>query len=1017
MTSHLFSLRLRTVAAGLLVGLLAAPLQAEDIDIFASPASGTDRPNVLLVLDNSANWSSSIPVPNCFYRQNGVVTTEGPKATSPNQEQGKKIAIEKCALHNVIDALPVNAQAANADNDARFNIGIMLLNESPHNGGYPRQAFLPATTNNKTRLKNLIKSLAIDDDKGSNADFARALYEAYLYYAAAAPYNGARMTLSTAGGKVDAAAFGTGGRYVSPSANSCARNHVILIANGGPQSSESDILTRLTALGANTTQIAYTNPAMPVSTSDRNNWADETARFLAATDVSGNEGGQNVTVHGVAVTGASSDGTYPNYIAGIAAAGGGQFRSANSVDTLVAALNDILNEIQAVNTVFAAASLPVSVNARGTYLNQVYMGMFRPDAGASPRWRGNLKQYRFALDVTGNIQLTDARGQSAISSSTGFITPSAVSYWTADSNFWVNDPLGTPPSPSDSPDGEVVEKGGAAQQIRLAHATSQADRRIFTCPGCTGETALGGSAATRFNASNTLITASALGFAGSNAATDRARLIDWVRGTDNAGDESGPGGATTIRPSVHGDVLHSRPAIINYGGSTGVVAFYGANDGMLHAINGNQSGSGAGQALWSFLPDEVYGKLNRLRTGAPELVLPTIPGASSARDYFVDGPIGVYQKIASNGTSEKVHIYVGMRRGGRVLYALDVTDPSAPVYLWRKTQADLPRLGQTWSEPKVARVKRADSTRPVLIFGGGYDAAAEDAATPGTTTMGHRIFVLDAFTGDLLKEFDGMSRGVAADISLVDSDFDGYIDRAYAADLGGGIWRVDFEASDGSIGPNNWSIFQLADLSGGTPSTRKLLYAPDVVVTRGFTALLIGSGDREKPLLSATRDHFFTVYDRYSAKGRPTAPELTRFADLAAVDSATGSAAGCYVSLLPGEKVVNAATSIGGVTYFGTNQPSAAAANTCSANLGVARSYAMPLFCKEPTSTVLAGGGLPPSPVAGIVTIQDGSGASKQVPFVIGAPNAKRSAIEGVRVNPTIRTPRKRVYWYSETSR
>jgi len=39
------------------------------------------------------------------------------------------------------------------------------------------------------------------------------------------------------------------------------------------------------------------------------------------------------------------------------------------------------------------------------------------------------------------------------------------------------------------------------------------------------------------------------------------------------------------------------------------------------------------------------------------------------------------------------------------------------------------------------------------------------------------------------------------------------------------------------------------------------------------------------------------------------------------------------------------------------------------------------------------------------------------VPFVIGAPNAKRSAIEGVRVNPTIRTPRKRVYWYSETSR
>lgn len=1015
--THLNMLRLRTLAMGLVAGILAAPAHAEDIDIFASPASGADRPNVLLVLDNSANWSSNIPVPNCFYRQNGVLTTEGPKATSPNQEQGKKVAIEKCALHNVIDALPVNTQANNPDNDARFNIGIMLLNESPHGGGYPRQAFLPATTNNKTRLKNLIKGLAIDGDKGSNADFARALYETYLYYAAAAPYNGALMTLSTAGGKVDAAAFGPNSRYLSPSASSCARNHVILIANGSPQSAESDVEARIAVLGGNTTKIVYTNPAMPVSNSDQNNWSDEMARFMASADVSGNGGNQNITVHGIAVTGSSSDGNYPNFIAGIAAAGGGQFRSANSADSLVAALNDILNEIQAVNTVFAAASLPVSVNARGTYLNQVYMGMFRPDASASPRWRGNLKQYRFALDVTGNIQLTDAQGRSAISSSTGFITPSAVSYWTADSDFWVNEQLGTPPSPTDSPDGEVVEKGGAAQQIRLAHATSQAGRRIFTCPGCTGETALGGTSATLFASGNTLITAGALGFSGTTAATDRARLIDWVRGTDNAGDESGPGGTTTIRPSVHGDVLHSRPAIINYGGSTGVVAFYGANDGMLHAINGNQSGAGAGQSLWSFLPDEVYGKLNRLRTGSPELVLPTVPGSASARDYFVDGPIGVYQKIGSNGATEKVHIYVGMRRGGRVLYALDVTDPASPVFLWRKTSANLPRLGQTWSEPKVARIKRPDSTQPVLIFGGGYDAAAEDAATPGATTMGHRVFVLDAFTGDLLKEFDGMARSVAADITLVDSDFDGYIDRAYAADLGGGIWRMDFEAVDGSIGPNNWSIFQLADLSGGTTATRKFMHAPDVVVTRGFTALLIGSGDREKPLLAATQDHFFTVYDRYSAKGRPETPTLTQFADLAAVDGETGSNAGCYVSLLPGEKVVNAATSIGGVTYFGTNQPSAASTTSCSANLGVARSYAMPLFCKEPTASVLAGGGLPPSPVAGIVTIQDGNGASKRVPFVIGAPNAKRSAIEGVRVNPTIRTPRKRVYWYSETSR
>ena len=58
------------------------------------------------------------------------------------------------------------------------------------------------------------------------------------------------------------------------------------------------------------------------------------------------------------------------------------------------ALDVIFSEIQAVNSVFASVSLPVSVNTEDTYLNQVYVGVFRPDEKALPRWSGNLKQYR-----------------------------------------------------------------------------------------------------------------------------------------------------------------------------------------------------------------------------------------------------------------------------------------------------------------------------------------------------------------------------------------------------------------------------------------------------------------------------------------------------------------------------------------------------------------------------------------------------------------------------------------------
>jgi type IV pilus assembly protein PilY1 len=182
---------------------------------------------------------------------------------------------------------------------------------------------------------------------------------------------------------------------------------------------------------------------------------------------------------------------------------------------------------------------------------------------------------------------------------------------------------------------------------------------------------------------------------------------------------------------------------------------------------------------------------------------------------------------------------------------------------------------------------------------------------------------------------------------------------------------------------------------------------------------MLGSGDREKPLLATTQDHFFQILDRNLGKGAPSpAPSPIVFSDLAASASTSSTTgAGCYVTLARGEKVVNAATSIGGNTYFGTNRPSPVSdALSCSANLGIAKTYAMPLFCVTPTGTTLTGGGLPPTPVSGIVTIGSGESA-KQVPFIIGAPNPKNSAIEGSRVNPSIQVPRNRIYWYQEGSR
>src|SRR5205823_636570 len=116
------------VAVGVALAILlhATRADAEDIDIFDGVPATNDLPNVLIVWDSSANWSASIPVGNCYFNDaSGNPTIDGPKATNPGKEQGTKFAIEKCAIYNVINALPVNA-----DGSALFNVGLMLFNES-----------------------------------------------------------------------------------------------------------------------------------------------------------------------------------------------------------------------------------------------------------------------------------------------------------------------------------------------------------------------------------------------------------------------------------------------------------------------------------------------------------------------------------------------------------------------------------------------------------------------------------------------------------------------------------------------------------------------------------------------------------------------------------------------------------------------------------------------------------------------------------------------------------------------
>lgn len=1059
---------LRTLAFGALALVLPGMACAEDIDLYTgAPINGGD-PNLLIALDNAKAWDGAVnftcPTANVVLANNS----------------GKDVGFEQCALYTALNDIANNSLL-----NGKINMGLMLFDPSSNGAKFKfptaQPYALPLMDNTGiASFQTAIKSIDRQNDGANNSAVGGAMQEMWAYFAGSTGLSGTK--------------------YTSPLVP-CQKSFVLYIANavqnGKPQDA-SNSPSAYSSLQSVATSTQLQQIAIPAPYNKyQANWGDEWARFMYQTDLSNgtNITPQNIVTYTIAVT----DGSNPDYVRflqSMATNGGGKafvvnVNDPNALNELVDALSQIFNEVQAVNSVFASVSLPVSVNGQGSYLNQIYVGMFRPDPEGKPRWMGNLKQYQLGFDLNNNIELEDKDGNPAINSAgTGFISPNATSFWTADTStagdgpflysgatisstmvanwpstgFWANWPSGAGAG-YDAPDGEVVEKGGASEALRISYLTSQTNRTVYTCNtigGCTGNAAM-----PLFATSNTALSGTALG--SSTTTPTATNLINWARGADNAGNETepGPGGSVTVRPSIHGDVLHSRPAVVNYDTPTGVVVYYGSNDGMFHAINGNQAttinGVRPGGELWSFVAPEFFSKFKRLYNNDPKVKLfgSTDPNATP-KDYFFDGTTTVYQDLR-DPNNKKIYIYLTARRGGRFIYALDVTDPTAPKFLWEKSSTDIGELGQSWSQPKIARVK--GYTNPVVIMGGGYDPAEDSDPGPTSDSQGRAIVVLDAVTGDLVwmaapscsgvtgtgtcTSVSGMTRAIPADITLLDRNVDGYIERLYAADIGGNIWRVDLEPN-GLTDPSNWVVTELASLGGTGNNARKFFYPPDVTPTSSYDAVLAASGDREHPLYSASTtpgtaynvtNRFYMLKDPNTGNNVPSTWTPIIEDDLAdatgAVNGTTPYTAdtpssggitpnrGFFVTFAhPGEKAVNAPLTVAGYTYFGTNTPAVPGTDTtmCYPNLGIARGYALNFLngagLNSDGFVVFSGGGLPPSPVFGLVSINQG-GTSVTTPVLIGGGNQLQpvggnntSSLGAQKVNPPTLGKRQRTYWY-----
>lgn len=1053
--------------------LMASVVQAEDIDLFvgSNSTNTADNPNVVILIDNTANWSAS--------NQHWVGGTQG--------------EAELDAIKTVVNSL------APAGQDAAINVGIMMLTDKDGNkenaGAYVRFAVKPMTVENRKALTDMLTMIRNNinkpSEKGpSSMGFDQAMFEVFKYYGGYTSV--ANAYKDVAGSPVSATHFGAK-RYANKHTNidksafidqstllnyqpiiapdvalSCSgKNYVIVVGNGWIAGEEDIGATLLKNVGGDTEQIYST------SNSDVR-YADEMARFLFQTDVSAAPGKQNVITYAMDVYKAKPSAELTALLKSMSeGVGGGAYYKATSAAEIVEGFASIFSAIQAQNSTFASVSLPVSVNTQGTFLNQVFIGMFRPDASAKPRWFGNLKQYRMAY-VDGELKLVDSQATttSAISTSgSGFISECAVSYWTPSKSstadgYWSNKTDAddsnclTYPASSNTPDGNQVEKGGQAYKLR---AIDPANRNVKTC---TANTANGScsSTLTDFSVGNDKITAEALELGSSNA-TERSTLINWARGQNTDSEAIGvPAGATPLtaeqlvakmRPSAHGDVVHSRPTAINYAASddmssSKVVVYYGGNDGMLRAINGNRDNGlaidskGPGEELWSFVAPESYGMFARLKSNTPTIKYPnSVSATATAKTYGFDGPVTAYKSDSA------AWIYATMRRGGRMLYAFDVSNPGSPSLKWRvgcPNQLDdsgcttgVSGIGQTWAVPTVMQsagfVDGSGTSKPMLIMGAGYDTC-EDSDSPTaeckSSGKGHAIYLLDADTGEVKQTFN-TAGAVVGDITVI-TDSAGLANYAYAADLGGNVYRISGTANTpiGSVAPGSWVLTKIASLGGSGVDARKFLFGPDVVVEGGVNYVLLGSGDREKPLASysnalAVQDYFFMLKDMptnsewLSSESATCSNNNLCMGSLYPITTAdtppqseVDAKKGWALRLTSKEKVVTSALTIFGTVYFSTHEPSEPLANSCTPDLGEARAYSINFRNAEGTngmrSVDLVGDGLPPSPVAGLVTLDDGT----TVPFCIGCNGDSPLEASDPPMPPTSAQPKSRVFWNIE---
>ena len=298
--------------------------------------------------------------------------------------------------------------------------------------------------------------------------------------------------------------------------------------------------------------------------------------------------------------------------------------------------------------------------------------------------------------------------------------------------------------------------------------------------------------------------------------------------------------------------------------SRDVVVYIQSNGGILHAFDYD-----TGVEKWGFIPPNVlhFNRLARLRFPFDDGVNPANPTATPAMSdktfpvYVLDGSVVAEDVKLSTGYATVVLGLLG--NGGSGMYAMNITNPSKPQFLWAienqmsynqgivyrwapattgsvTTNATLyphatisgaynyRRLGMTKGVPAIGYVENNANKSWVFIDGAGMN---QNLASADVSETGRALYVSSIEDGQILREFvskdvSGSLSGETIKLGMILTAMSpfvatsgGPITEVYTADHRGHVLKVNLDGGSATSWTVN-TLFTLKYDSSRTTNTR-----------------------------------------------------------------------------------------------------------------------------------------------------------------------------------------------------